>query len=205
MTTRTALLGFMASFTLGGCVSAPSTSLIFKEGERIEGTGNAIHEIVICNPPKGLDWVVWGQLQLASEIPAYATDDSEADFTNHDALCYRITPRVEADTLHFRFMDKYIYSHSRLPMGFHLQLHGKESHELPITYELLPVPESVPDSFQLVRLALTDIVPQVKKVKMLEGTTPYKQADVSFVNGEKPSWYRLAIDNDIRIEKRDNY
>lgn len=203
MTMRSTLFALMATITLGGCISTPATSLIFKEGERIEGTKNAIHEILICNPPKGLDWVVWGQFQLASEIPAYATDDSEADFTNHDALCYRITPRLEADTLRFRYMDRYIYSHSRLPMGFHLQLHGKQSRELPITYELLPVPESVPDSFQLARLALTDIVPQVKNIKLLEGTTPYRKADVSLLKGEKASWYRLTIHDTICIEAAD--
>jgi len=186
-----------------GCAPQPKTELIYVEGEQIEGTTNAVHEILVCNPPKGLDWTIWGQFQLAYELPGYATEDSDLDFTNVDALCYTLTPRREGDTLHLRFMDKYLYSHSRIPMGFYLQCPGKESVELPITYHFLPVDSAASAVYQKASLALTDIVPQIKKVQMLEGETPSEVVRTVLVQGRKPSWYRITVKDSVLVEAAD--
>lgn len=179
------------------------TELIYIEGKEIEGTKNAIQEILICNPPKGMDWVIWGQFQTACEIPSYALDDSEADFTNQDALCYRITPRKEADTLRLRIIDKVLNNHSRAPLGFYLQQPGKEPVELSITYRFLPVTPEPPSTYCKAELAVTDIVPQLKRVEPMDGETKMGEVHTVFVKDQKPSWYRITVKDSVLVEAAD--
>ena len=195
---------FLFPIILCYACTAPTTRLVFMEGEQIEGTSLAKHEILICNPPRNLGWTIWGQFQLAEENMSYATDDSEADFTNYDALCYRITPRITADTVHFRFIDRFLPSHSRAPMGFYLQERNGSITELPIEYHFLPVAPDAPDTYNKTSLMLTDILPQVKQVQMLPGESKITNVEISFVGNKKPSWYRLTINNTTTVEAADD-
>lgn len=179
------------------------TSVIWIEGEK-QSDKHAVHELVICNPPKGTEWDIWGVFDRTWTMPIVVSEDSDADMEVFDGVCVRITPRVEKDTLHVRYDNRYLNKQSRAPRGFNLKFRGNgKVVEVPVEYRFLPVPELVEDTYRNVPLSITDMIPQLKSVRMLQGSTNAGGAGTVLVDGKMPGWYRITIDGKVLVEAAD--
>lgn len=182
---------------------ASETSLVWIEGEK-QPDKHAVHELVICNPPAGTDWDIWGVFDRTWTMPVTVTEDSDADITRYDGVCLRITPRVSKDTLHVRYDNIYLNNHSRAPRGFTLQMRsGGKPVALPLEYVFLPAPEPEPEYYTAQQLKVTDMIPQLKKVEFLGGETVIGEKSIQYMEG-RPEWYRITIDGAVRIEASDS-
>ena len=156
---RKALFITILYFTAVSC--APRTSVIWVEGERQEDR-HAVHELIVCNPPKGLDWDIWGVFDRTWTMPVTVLEGSDATIERYDGVCLRISPMVEKDTLHIRYDNRYLNKHSRAPRGFTLKgRHSRRSFALPLEYRFLPCEAEEPGSFHWTEPGLVDIIPSV--------------------------------------------
>ena len=106
-------------FVLGAC--APETSLVWNEGVPDESTGIAVHELLICNAPEGLEWDLWGHFYDGCKLPSKAVEGSMAQMHMFSGSCWRIEPVVAGDTVVLRYIDVR-RKQSWQPRGFYLKM-----------------------------------------------------------------------------------
>lgn len=178
---------------LGLCAScAPGTSIIWTEGPG-QPDKHAVHEILVCNPPKGLDWDIWGVFDRSYTMPVTVLEGSDATLERYDGVCLRITPLVCKDTLRILYDNRYLNKHCRAPRGFSLKKHGsRRGHALPLEYRFLPVEAAVRDSFKWSKPLLTDMVPSLKKVSVSDSAMVGRQTPSYDYEYDHPEgWYSI--------------
>ena len=181
----------LAALALLSCT--PKPHIIWVEGEK-QPDKHAVHELLICNPPKGLDWDIWGVFDRIWTMPVEVLEGSDVSFERYDGVCMRMSPLRERDTLVLRYDNRYLNKHCRAPRGFTLRRRGRgKDIALPVEYRFLPVEAAVPDTFRYVALGVFDMVPRLKEVSVSEsGDNRYLNPVVSFVDGHPDGWYRIA-------------
>lgn len=189
-------------FVLGAC--APETSLVWNEGVPDESTGIAVHELLICNAPEGLEWDLWGHFYDGCKLPSKAVEGSMAQMHMFSGSCWRIEPVVAGDTVVLRYIDVR-RKQSWQPRGFYLKM--RESGKVvsvPVEYNRIPYEPAVYPEYPMADLNLTDIVPAVKSVVSGEGVSKVETIDELIVEGIRPEGYRLTIkDGKTLIEASD--
>lgn len=192
-------LYFLPVILMSGC-GVPETSLIWIEHPADPSSGLYTHEILVCNPPANLEWDMWAQIYYrgkAVELPG-----SEVGLDWYEGHEYVMTPKAVKDTLRLLYTVPNTMNWGHYPHGFVLR-DGKRISNPEIIWrplEDVPVPDQ---TYRKVALRAADIIPQPKNVEYLDGCTELCEPDVRFVEGRRPSWYRLTVDGTILIEASD--
>lgn len=199
---RKTVLAFAAMLALLSC--SPATKLVWIEGEPNPDTKEAVHTLLICNPPAGTDWKLWGAFY---GMPVMKLPDQDMSFSYQSGSFCVLQPLVEGkDTLKFNYRSTGLPRYSWSPEGFSIQTADGKGRSLDCEYWNLPG-EYKFDNFTWHRkpLEITDMIPQLKSVTMLDGgsTRVAKAPEALIVEGQKPSWYRITLDGSVKIEASD--
>ena len=169
--------------------------LIWNEGHPDRKTGMAVHELLICNAPQGLEWDLWGHFYDGCKLPCKAVKGSMAQMYMYSGSCWRVEPEVAADTVVLRYADMR-RKHSWAPRGFYIKMR-ESGMVIPVDIECnrIPYEKTVYPEYPHVDLRLTDIVPSVKDVRIGEGESRIKKTEEVKVDGIRPEGYRLTVGN----------
>ena len=181
-------------FIVGAC--APKTTLVWNEGVPDESTGVAVHELLICNAPEGVEWDLWGHFYDGCKLPCKAVEGSMAQMYMFSGSCWRIEPVVAGDTVVLRYIDER-RKQSWQPRGFYLKMResGKVT-SVPVEYNRIPYEPAVYPEYPFAQLQVTDIVPAVKSVVSSDGSSKIVTVEESLVQGIRPEGYRLIVAGD---------
>ncbi|MBR0300977.1 MAG: hypothetical protein IJQ93_11765 [Bacteroidales bacterium] len=72
---KTSCVSWMVTVPLAILSCAPRTSIVWIEGEK-QPDKHAVHELLICNPPKGTDWDIWGVFDRIWTMPVEVLEGS---------------------------------------------------------------------------------------------------------------------------------
>ena len=177
-------------------------SVIWTEGETDTNSGYAHHSLTVVNPPKGADWVLWFS---QFRTPVKMDEGSVASIRHISGTLYCLVPErgFEGETLTVSYSARALASQCRAPEAFFIQEKGKDPVEIAFDYEFLPCTEVKSFEYNHVETTPSDIIPQLKRISELEGTTAAAPATTEIIGGEIPGWYRITIDGSIRIEAAD--
>lgn len=180
---------------------APRTSIVWIEGETDPSTGQAVHTIKVMNPPHNADWTVWC---AANHIVPTAVEGSCGVLEHFTGCLYKVTPTEKyEDVVVVRYAAKPIPRQCWAPEGFSLEVKGAKPVALETEYVFLPA-EDVPNyPYNKVQLAVTDMIPALKSVKALDGTTAIAEVSTAIVEGQRAGWYRITIDGACKVEAAD--
>lgn len=197
---RNFLLTLLLATAFSACSAAPK--VIWTEGETLENEkGYAIHRLVIENAPAGDSWKMWF---LQFRTPVEIQEGSNADINLVAGTLYVLTPHSQhGDTIVVNYKSKALVQQNRAPEGFILQTADGEKTPVQLTYNFLPVDEVRSFEYNPVETMVYDMVPALKKVEPLEGSTKF--TEVKWQNADAPvhAWYRITIDGEITVESGD--
>lgn len=195
------LLSFATCLMAVAC--AKPCKIVWTEGPADPETGKAVHTMTIQNPPAGTDWTVWFS---QFRTPVTMQEGAEADILHHGGTLYRIAPTADTGgkDMILRYEARPLANQCRAPEGFFLQEKGRKPVPVEVEYVFLPA-EPVPQ-FEWTAATLTeyDMIPRLKKVEPLEGTTVVPETvSVMTVEGRQPGWYRIVLDGEVKAEAAD--
>lgn len=176
---------------------------LYEKAAVFEQTG--IYELLVCNPPRNLDWELWGVFPTrdkGKKIEPEFTD--ELSMECFDGKLFVLKPKAVKDTL------KLLYRWSRLP-GYgwtpsKMTLRTRDGKESRLEMKCNYVPET-PDpvrTYAKKDVGPFDIIPRIKEVEALEGETGFTSAPaVTRVEGKPDGWYRIIADGALSVEAAD--
>ena len=172
---------------------APKTTLVWNEGVPDETTGVAVHELLICNAPEGVEWDLWGHFYDGCKLPCKAVEGSMAQMYMFSGSCWRVEPQVAADTVVLRYADMR-RKHSWAPRGFYIKMRASgKVFPVPVECNFQPYEKTVHPEYPMTALDVTDIVPAVKSVVPGSGASKIVQVEKRMAEGLRPEGYRLTI------------
>lgn len=176
------------------CTRKPS--LVWYEGIPDPETGVAMNELVLRNAPEGTDWDIWGHFYDSVKLPAYSDESSEFEMHHFQGSCYKLSPRFSGDSLVLRYYD-YPRQTSWAPRGFYLKKKNNSDKQvaIPVEHHWQPFDTLALPGYKAARLSVTDIIPSVKKISPLVGTSQIDRsiATYSVDSTIRPEGYRLTI------------
>ena len=157
--------------------------IVWTEGPTDPESGKTIHTMTIQNPPAGTDWTLWFS---QFRTPVTMQEGAQAEILHHGGTLYRVAPTADAG--------------------------GKEMvlryEARPVAVEYVFLPSEPVHTFDYTPADLTayDMIPRLKKVEPLEGTTTFDDDDIPVfpAEGKPHGWYRIRLDGSIRIEFNDD-
>ena len=171
---------------------APKTNIIWNEGAPDE-SGIAIHELLICNAPEGLEWDLWGHFYDGCKLPCREVEGSMAKMYMYSGSTWRVEPVQEGDTVVLRYMDRR-HKHSWCPRGFYIKMRkGRKAFTVPVECNFQPFERTIYPEYPLAELKPYDIVPALKSVCAGEGSSKIHSVIEKIVEGVRPEGYRLII------------
>ncbi len=200
------LAALLAAAPLMAACKDTVPSVIWYEGEMV-------HRIVICDAASlAGKWELWfSQFPRDMEV----LGGSGAEIEHVQANTYRIVPSAGAepsDTIAVIYRSAPLKRHSWAPEGFTLVQDGRKT-RLPVRYEFLPLPPADPSWSEannlenVVPVGEEAMIPALKKVGRLDGTTVLEDADAVCVTlREAPhpaGWYRITINGTVNVEASD--
>ncbi|MBQ3766161.1 MAG: family 20 glycosylhydrolase [Bacteroidales bacterium] len=201
MNTKTVL--FALTCTLCAACSSPSR-IIWTEGPVRPDSGNATHRMDIVNPPSGTDWTVWFS---QFRTPVTMEEDAPASIEHIAGTLYCVIPATEAsDTMTLLYRARPLANRCRAPEGFYLQRKGEKPVLLPVEYVWQPADPVQSFTYTPMPTSAYDMVPRLKDVTPIPGTTDLGKATVQpvrYVQGQVPGWYRITVDGDVTVEAAD--
>ena len=204
------LICALAALCTAAC--APKTSVVWTEGTPDPQTGKAVHSIVIQNPPKG-EWTVWCS---AFRIRPTIEEGSTGTLQHVAGSLHKIVPTGEfTDSVVIRYKTGPLARQSWAPEVFTLDIKGKKPVQLPTTYNFIPVEPVADFAYNDVPVGITDMVPALKSVAIVDGVASNKLEKLSYkeiqdkyltdaaVAGKCAGWYRITVGNGVKIEAAD--
>lgn len=183
---RNLFLMTLAALTLL-CACKQETTVVFNEAEST---------LIINNPPKTGDWVIW--YNAISSLPK-VTEDSDATVEFVSGSLYRIVPpKSYGNEIVVRFNTIKFERECLAPEGFTLDMGGVRT-ALPVEYNFIPAEFIQSFEYTPVELSATDMIPALKSVKPLEGTTKVGLLNFDFEDGHPAGWYKIVIDGDVNV------
>lgn len=187
------------------CAScSPKCRIVWTEGETDPDTGHATHILEILHAPKGCDWTIWFS---QFRTPVEMAENSPATIAHVEGTLYRIVPEDASHSSDMKLVyeARPLVNHFRAPETFFLQKKGGKPVAVEVEYVFLPSEKPETFSYVPVETGVYDIIPQVKEVRMLEGTVDAGTTpSVKFVDGQVPGWYSIKIsDGAINIAAAD--
>ena len=201
MNTKT-LLSLAACFLAFAC--AKPCRVVWTEGPTDPESGKTVHTMTVQNPPAGTDWTLWFS---QFRTPVTMQEGAQAEILHHGGTLYRLAPTEDTrgKDMVLRYEARALVNQCRAPEGFHLQRKGKKPVPVEVEYVFLPSEPVHTFDYTPADLTVYDMVPRLKKVEMLEGTTTFDDDDIPvFLAEDKPhGWYRIRLDGSARIEFAD--
>ena len=179
--------------------------IVWTEGPADLESGKALNELTIVNPPAGTDWTVWF---CQFRTPVELEEGSPATIEHLGGTLYRVKPEgwTSGEELKIRYQARPLVNRGRAPEGFYLQRGGDKPVPVETEYVWQPAEPVQSFTYSPVKTSAYDMIPRLKDVTPLMGTTDLAKAvvrPVLFVEDELPGWYRLTIDGDVAIEAAD--
>ena len=179
--------------------------IVWTEGPTDLESGKTIHTMTIQNPPAGTDWTLWFS---QFRTPVKMQEGAKAEILHHGGTLYRVAPTAEAEgsEMVLRYEARALVNQCRAPEGFHLQVKGGKPVPVEVEYVFLPSEPVHTFDYTPADLTAYDMIPRLKKVEMLEGTTTFDEDDIPVFPAENVphGWYRIRLDGSIRIEFNDD-
>ena len=202
MNTKT-LLSIAVCLLATAC--AKPCRIVWTEGHTDPETGKTIHTMTIQNPPAGTDWTLWFS---QFRTPVTMQEGAKAEILHHGGTLYRVAPTADAggEDMVLRYEARALVNQCRAPEGFHLQVKGKKPVPVEVEYVFLPAEPVHSFDYTPADLTVYDMIPRLKKVEPLEGTTTFDDDDIPVfpAEGMPHGWYRIRLDGSIRIEFNDD-
>ena len=176
--------------------------VVWTEGETDPETQNAIHTMEIRNVPAGTDWTLWF---CQFRTPVTMQEGAPASIVHLGGTLYRVIPEEAVEgVMTLRYETKPLVNHGRAPEGFFLERSGKKPVPVKVSYVWQPS-ERVPRfAWNPVPTTPFDMIPRLKKIDLREGVCePVPGGDVTFVEGQKPGWYRITLGETVTVEAAD--
>ena len=194
------LLIVVACTALAAC-SQPCR-VVWTEGATDPETGKTVHRMDILNPPSGTDWTLWF---CQFRTPVRMEEDAPASIEHISGTLYRVAPAAdtEGEAMALRYEARALVNRCRAPEGFFLQKGGKKPVPVEVSYVFQPAEQVQSFTYTPVETSVYDMVPRLKKVTLLEGTTLPENPSVTLVEGMKPGWYRIRLDGSVTVEAAD--
>ena len=194
-------------FTLVFCAllsaaCAKPCRIVWTEGPTDPANGKAVHQMEILNAPSGTDWTLWFS---QFRTPVKMEEGADGSIAHLSGTLYRVIPgatRHDGSCL-LRYEARPLVNRCRAPEGFFLQKKGRKPVPVDVEYVYLPAEQIRSFAWTPRETSVFDMVPRLKSVTTLEGTTQPGEASVSFLEGEAPGWYRITLDGSVRVEAAD--
>lgn len=195
-------LSLACVFTLA---CAKPCRIVWVEGATNPETGKTVHSIMIQNPPSGTDWTVWFS---QFRTPVTMDKESPAVILHMGGTLYRISPTTDTDgeEMLVRYDARALLNQCRAPEGFFLQKKGEKPVPVAVDYIWQPALPVQSFTYTHVPTNVYDMIPRLKEVTPVPGTTDLVKATVQpvqYVEGQVPGWYRITVDGDITVEAAD--
>ena len=201
MNTKT-LLSLAVCLVATAC--AKPCRIVWTEGPTDPESGKTIHTMTIQNPPAGTDWTLWFS---QFRTPVTMQEGAPAEIRHHGGTLYRVAPTADThgEEMVLRYEARALVNQSRAPEGFHLQKKGKKPIPVKVEYVFLPSEPVHTFDYKPANLTAFDMIPRLKMVELLEGTTTFDDDDipVSLVENKPHGWYRISLNGSARIEFAD--
>ena len=198
MNTKT-LLSLAVCLLATAC--AKPCRVVWTEGPTDPETGKTLHTMTIQNPPAGTDWTIWFS---QFRTPVTMQEGAKAEILHHGGTLYRVAPTADAGgkEMVLRYEARALVNQCRAPEGFHLQVKGGKPVPVEVEYVFLPSEPVHTFDYTPADLTAYDMIPRLKKVEMLEGTTTFDDDDIPVFPAENVphGWYRIRLDGSVRIE-----
>jgi hexosaminidase len=154
----------------------------------------------IQNPPAGTDWTIW-----FSQFRTPVTILEGAGSIHHlGGTLYRVAPAADTkgESLVLRYEARALVNQCRAPEGFYLQRKGRKPVPVEAEYVFQPAAPVHTFDWAPAQLSVFDMIPRLKKVELLGGTTTLDDDEVPIfpADGQRPGWYRLTLDGSVQIE-----
>ena len=178
---------------------------LYEKAAEFKETG--IYEMLVCNPPKGLDWELWGIFPTRDKgvqiEPVYTEELSMERF---DGKLHVMTPRISRDTLRFLYRWGRLPGYGWVPRKLTLKAADGREKRIRTEYRFIPATPEPVRKYVRKAVGLCDMIPQIKNVEYLEGETPFDGTlpDVVRVSGKPDGWYRIVTDGRLGIEAADH-
>ncbi len=200
---RLTLILITVCLALVAC-SSP-TKVVFTEGLMDQETNMSVYTISIQNPPKGTDWRLWFCMnKTAIELK----EGSQGRLEHLGGTLYLLNPEVDTKgtALSVMYECKPLDKYCRAPEAFCLEM--KDGNRIPIEVEYSFQPSEEVEKFHYSAVPTTpyDMIPSLKVVQFVEGTTDIQNAafsEIEIIEGQKPGWYRIMISDPVRISASD--
>lgn len=181
---------------------AEKVRIVWTEGETDPDSGLAVHTLTVLNAPEGADWALWltsNHIYIGKEL-----EEAEGSIALHHGCWYRMTPKEHnGKDLVVKYTDRPLQRHCWAPEGFALEYKGKVK-PLEAEYVFLPSERIADFPYNQVETQVWDMIPSLKRVVPAEGVTVVEaMPEVTFVESDKPGWYRITLDGSCRVEAAD--
>ena len=192
-----------ALFLTGAC--AKPCSVVWTEGAVDPETRTAVHQMEIKNPPAGTDWTLWF---CQFRTPFRMEEGASATFEHIAGTLLRVVPTADTKgkTMTLRYEAPGLVNQGRAPEAFYLQKKGEKPVPVALEYVFQPVEPIHSFTYNPVETDVYDMIPRLKSVTPGSGTVGIGQVDVpqaTYVPGQKPGWYRIAVADPIQVEAAD--
>lgn len=204
LSVRSLLSVFAGLALVYGCSDKP-VGIVWVEGENNPESGLAQNTILVANPPKGNNWTVWFADNYLDPV---ILPGSQGTIFHLNGCLYGIRPTADyGDTLRVLYAASALPRKCWAPEGFSLLRKGEEPVQIDpkrVEYRFLPCAKVYDPSYDSVSLCVTDMIPSLKKVVLSEGDARIssgllfpENAEISFVPGHVPGWYRIKLDKQV--------
>lgn len=200
---------------------APRTTIVWNEadvpkvlldvtddGVRTQGISykeRGTYELQVVNPPKDLDWEIWGYFEFRDRgpmiVPTFTDDLSWERFDGKNCV---LRPKVIKDTLTLKYSWGRLPGYGWAPANFTLVTSKGKKIPIDVKYNFVPEEPEEVRTYEKKELLPFDMIPRLKRVEYNEGTTVVPDNyEVNRVEGKCDGWYRIVADGTLNVEAAD--
>ena len=201
---HSSLILFLLACVLGASCARP-THVVWTEGPTDPETGKACHQMEIRRPPAGTDWTLWFS---QFRTPVTMEEGAPASIAHLSGTLYRVIPATDTcrRSMTLRYLARPLVNHCRAPEGFYLQRKGRKPVPVRVEYVWQPSERVKTFDWTPAKTGVYDMIPRLKSVESLPGTTDLGQAAVeeaAFADAPGPGAYRIRLDGKVTVESAD--
>ena len=194
----------LSALLLTGACAKPC-SVVWTEGASDPESRTTTHVLTILNPPAGTDWTLWF---CQFRTPVKMEEGAPGSIDHIAGTLYRVVPTADTKgkTMTLRYEARALVNRGRAPEAFYLQKKGKKPVPVDLEYVFQPAEPVQSFTYNHVETTAYDMIPRLKSVTPGDGTVNLDKVDVpeaTVVPGQKPGWYRITVDDPMKVEAAD--